>query len=145
MDLRCGCVLLVVAIAPSTLGCVGILGLDPGVPEDSEGSAETSFPDEPAPVTEGSIEHEATTLDHASAPDGPQSRDDSGREDAAALDVMDDRAMDASFASDATDAIDAVDATDATDSDAACRGTLQPCHANSDCCSGTCGVGLTCL
>jgi hypothetical protein len=116
MDVTRGCVVLVAVVAPSTLGCVSILGLDHGVPED---------PDGPADATEAGAAHEAS-VDHASALDGVTNQDDSSRAESVAPDV-------------------AMVGSDATGTDAGCRAALQPCQVNTDCCSGTCGVGLTCL
>jgi hypothetical protein len=120
MDVRLSRIVPAALIATGTLGCVGLLGLDHGIPEDLDGS------------------------DHASAADGPTISEDSSRGEAAAPDVADDRAVDDVVASDTTDAkATPYDATRGPD--AACRTPLQPCQHNSDCCSGTCGVGLTCL
>jgi hypothetical protein len=129
MDVTRGCVVLVAVVAPSTVGCVGILGLDHGVPDD---------PDGPADVAEASVGDEAS-IDHASAPDGVTSQEDSSRGDSVAPDV----AAAPDVAGD--HAADAVVGSDATGTDAGCRAALQPCQVNTDCCSGTCGVGLTCL
>jgi hypothetical protein len=134
MDVRRGCVVLVAVFAAGTVGCVGLLGLDHGVPEeDPEASADASGrPDGPSAMLEGGI-------DRASGTDVATSQEDSSRGDgvapdvASVPDVADDRAADAVLTSDATGA------------DGGCRAALQPCQIGTECCSGVCGVGLTCL
>jgi hypothetical protein len=125
MDVRLSRILPAALLATGTLGCVGILGLDHGIPEDPDGS------------------------DHASAPDGATSSENSSGGNAPAPDAADDRAVDDVLASDTTDAKATPEPEGGSDAtpgpDAACRAPLQPCQHNTDCCSGTCGVGLTCL
>ncbi len=133
MDVMGGCSVIVAILAASTIGCVGLIGLDHGIPEDPDASADGDVPDGPAPEIEASS-------DHASATDGATSREDAGELDVAvapdvatAPDGADDHATDAPLASDAADAA------------LTCRPALQPCQVGSECCSGVCGVGLTCL
>jgi hypothetical protein len=127
MDVRC--VVLVAVLSAGTVGCVGLLGLDHGVPEDPDAS-DSRVPDGPSPMPEGDIDR---------ASDVATSREDSSRGDevapdvASAPDVADDRSADAVLTSDATGA------------DGGCRTALQPCQVGSECCSGVCGAGLTCL
>ena len=80
---RLAFVVLAALVATSTLGCVGLLGLDHGIPEDPDGS------------------------DHASAGDAATSAEDSSRAEVAAPDVAEDRAVDDVLASDTSDASDA--------------------------------------
>jgi hypothetical protein len=137
MDVMGGCWVVVAILAAGTIGCVGLLGLDHGIPEDPDASADADVPDGPAP--------EEASSDHASATDGPTSLEDASREGAGELDVA--VAPDVATAPDVADdhTTDAPLAGDAADAAPTCRPALQPCQAGSDCCSGVCGAGLTCL
>lgn len=132
---RTNLVAAVVAIAGST-ACSNVLGIDRGTPEVDAGdddvvtAAQTS-PDASRPDALVPPDDSGSTADVPTSTDAFVPPDDSGS------------APDVHIAPDVSSP--PVDASPPPTDAPACRATLQPCSTATDCCSGVCGLNLTCL
>jgi hypothetical protein len=119
--------LAAVVLVTTTAGCADVLGLSAGLAETDAGDGASPY-DGAAP--------------EAAAPEGgtPDAADPVEFEEAQSQ-------QDVAASEGAPEEPAPEDAAhvDAVSGDAACRTALQPCQHDGDCCSGICGVALTCL
>jgi hypothetical protein len=133
--------LLAVAVATLPCSCANVLGLDQGLPESAGSGAEEDadgLGDPPDAYADGA-RVDATP---SAADDGASwgdSADEETAHDAVAHEV-------GATPPEASPPPDAGAASDVSASDArTCGAPLAPCKTATDCCSGVCTLGLTCL
>jgi hypothetical protein len=124
-------------IAASSASCSNVLGLDRGVPEVDAATGDPSdAPDGASGMRESAASTDGAAAGDAQRAPGPQ---DGG------VGTEEDGPGGADAQQDAGSGEEQAPFDSGPGSEAGCRAPLQPCTVGPECCSGVCGISLTCL